>query len=191
MRVLKSLIPESRCIFSLKRGCEWAEKRREQESPTHKPSIWPLRYLSITTCWWNTASHTRTRASSHARAYLCTGSGIHRRTLVFVFTSKHVISLILATHQLHCVQPAATVEQYSTLPTSYGSSASSCCFHFLHQTQTRAFVYVWWVQPSSVLLLRLAVMIQMVWANTRNIYIQIKPCSCKRVETETLNWNPG
>lgn len=118
--VLKSLIPESWCIFSFQWGCEWEEQRREQEAPTHnaQASIWPQPYHSITTCCWNKTSYTHTctfffHAHTQTQACVLTDTNLHS-----FFTSKHIIQLILATHKLHCVQPAATTEQYNTLANS-------------------------------------------------------------------------
>lgn len=105
-----------RVFLVFKWGCEWAEKRREQESPTHESITHPsgLSVIIPSQPAGETQPPTHTCTFSHTHTRM--GSGAHRHTFAFIFTSKH---LILATHKLHCVHLAATVEQY-TLPNSYG-----------------------------------------------------------------------
>lgn len=99
----------------------WASREENRGFPRimHQPSIWPQHYHSITTCWWSAASYTHARTLSRARPFTCMHRLWYSRAHVCVHFTIHSI---LATNMLHCVQPAATVEQYSTLQNRYGLS---------------------------------------------------------------------
>lgn len=131
---------ESRCIFSFSMSV-WAEQRREVNrslpriTHTHKPTIWPWCYHSITTCWWKTRPPTHIRALRLTRkknTYACTGRAL---CLCPFFSSKLVIHLILATHT-HAALCATTAGTHArtmqrSLANGYGLSVSSYRIHFL------------------------------------------------------------
>lgn len=132
---------ESRCIFSFSMSV-WAEQRREVNrslpriTHTHKPTIWPWCYHSITTCWW------KTRPPTHIRALRLTGKKKHlcmhrtRALFVSVFLEQTRHSLDLSNTHTHAALCATTAGTHArtmqrSLANGYGLSVSSYRIHFL------------------------------------------------------------
>jgi len=73
--------------------------RREQAAPTHNNTTHPSGLRLIPS---QPDGETQPPTHFHAHTHICTGTRGHASELIF--TSKHIIRLILATHKLHCVQ---------------------------------------------------------------------------------------
>lgn len=126
---------------------------------------------------WNTASYRQTRTLTHTHTYACTGCGTHGHTFVFIFTSR---LFTWSWQHTSCIVCNQQQRSKSTTKTAMDCQWVHTAFISFNKPK-QACLYM----CGDVLVLRLAVIIEMVCSNKEYLYP-----NWTRFMQKGWNWNP-